>query len=198
MRAFVALSRRLLADTLARRCASPASSPPWLVGLEPGTPRFSVVTQNLSNSDEVPANTTFSAGRRQRWIAANCGLFSPIRALRRPSVPNQIARPQCMPWRVSRVTTREARRRAARYGRAAFAPPPSVSETGTTSRPTGCGPGGRGFESRRSPLERLEIAQPIPERSLFGRGRVPTESKVSSEVGPDGPLTSLLAPSRSR
>jgi hypothetical protein len=38
-------------------------------------------------------------GDRGGWIAANRGLFSPIWALRRVSVPNQIAQSRYVPWR---------------------------------------------------------------------------------------------------
>jgi hypothetical protein len=49
-------------------------------GLEPGTPRFSVVEPNLSNSGGIPANTPFNAGlprrtdhRKLRSFLANLG-----------------------------------------------------------------------------------------------------------------------------
>jgi hypothetical protein len=61
------------------------------------------VGQNLSNSGGT-LQIRQSAGRwRSRWIAANCGLSLPIWALRRGSVPNEIA--------PSRYTPRRAERR---------------------------------------------------------------------------------------
>jgi hypothetical protein len=79
-------------------------------------------------------------GRRR--IAANCGLLSPIWVLRRRSVPNQIARSRYATWRDEHV-----------IGGAADGPRYKRRSCLKWNRLPGCGPGGRGFESRRSPLE---------------------------------------------
>lgn len=51
------------------------------------------------------------------WIAANCGLFPPIWALRCVSVPNQHAPSITCRRTVSGATTRDMRRREAHHGR---------------------------------------------------------------------------------
>jgi hypothetical protein len=57
-------------------------------GLEPGTPRFSVVSLNLSTAAKSPQFRRFTRSDGNGWKFADCVLFSPIWALGCVSVPN--------------------------------------------------------------------------------------------------------------
>lgn len=77
------------------------------------------------------------------WIAANCGLFPPIWALRCVSVPNQHAPSITCRRTVSGATTRDMRRREAPSWKAALEP--TALQASSTLRRTalpGSGPGG--------------------------------------------------------
>jgi hypothetical protein len=68
-------------------------------GLEPGTPRFSVVEQNLSNRGGSLQIRTFSSYLDLGPVVAICVLSLSIWALDVASVPNQIAPSRHEPWR---------------------------------------------------------------------------------------------------
>jgi hypothetical protein len=61
-------------------------------GLEPGTPRFSVVDRNLSNSGVIPAVQWFLRVAGSEAIIAICVRLPPIWALKLVPVPNRLAR----------------------------------------------------------------------------------------------------------
>jgi hypothetical protein len=95
-------------------------------GLEPGTPRFSVVVQNLSNIGGIPANTPVCAGR---WRSANrrklrlfiAGLGTGTRSGAQ-SGPLCLGRCACDGWAPTRVnqTATASRRSRMRRWRAGF------------------------------------------------------------------------------
>jgi hypothetical protein len=63
-------------------------------GLEPGTPRFSVVRSRLSNGRELPANKPISVRDARGRIFVNSILLPPIREMEGASSPNTTPRPE--------------------------------------------------------------------------------------------------------
>src|SRR5687767_13005432 len=90
-------------------------------GLEPGTPRFSVVEQDLSNSGRIPANTDVLELPRSRPGCRNLRSSLLIWALDEASVPNQIAPSRYEPWR-GRAQNDTDRMTGRASGRAALEP----------------------------------------------------------------------------
>jgi hypothetical protein len=90
-------------------------------GLEPGTPRFSVVGENLSNRAESLQIPTFSSYLDLGPVVAICVLSLSIWVLDVASVPNQIAPSRYEPWR-GRAENDTERMMGRASGRAALEP----------------------------------------------------------------------------
>jgi hypothetical protein len=145
-------------------------------GLEPGTPRFSVVRSKLSNGRESPANEPISVRDPLGRTFANSILLPPIREMEAASSPNETPRPESASRRSSRPWPQRADS-IIRMPRSRSSPIPARDRRADDDRHGQRGDQGRGdLRQGRAPQDghRLgpHVSAPCAARSA--RGRRPT------------------------